>query len=408
MTPEDFGVIAVAIVIIVFFSVFSDMGISSAIVQKRNLSKNDYRSLFSNTVYSGIVLAAIFFGGSWIIAEIYEDKQLITLCQILSAQILFSTWNIVPNGLLLKNQMFKFIGVRTLIIQLGLAGISIGVAFLGFGVFTLLINPVGGALFNFILNYSKRPVKFITSPKFEDVRKIASYSAYTFGFTLINYFTRNLDKLLVGRVFGLSPLGYYEKSYRLMLLPVQNLTFVITPVLHPVLADFQDNLKEQSQKFLKVMKTLAMIGMPLSAFLYFNANDLVMILFGPQWGPSVPVFQILSLTCGLQIVGSTFGSFFMAVNNTKILFYLGIVNTAINVGALFIGIYGIGTIERVAWMFTASCYFGLWNLFYLSKVMHGPSYTAFIPHLPSLIPTAICALALWPIYQFTHLSLVLG
>lgn len=408
LTPEDFGVIAVATVIIVFFSVFSDMGLSSAIVQKRNLSENDYESLFSYTIYSGLILGGIFFGASWIIADIYEDKQLIPICQVLSLQILFSTCGIVPNGLLMKDQEFKFIGLRSFIVQLVLAGLSIGAAFIGFGVYTLLINPVGGAFFIFILNYLKRPTKFTFSPSFIAVKKIAGYSGYTFGFSLINYFTRNLDKLMIGRVLGLNALGYYEKSYRLMLLPVQNLTFVITPVLHPVLADYQNDLKTQSEKFLKLMKMLAMIGMPLSAFLYFAANDLVLIIFGPQWVPSVPVFQILSLTCGLQIVGSTFGSFFMATNKTNVLFYLGLVNTIINIGTLFIGVYAIGTLEGIAWMWTASCFFNLWNLFYLSNAMKEPLWTAFKPYLPSLLPTAICAVALWPIYQFTNFSLIFG
>lgn len=408
LTPEDFGVIAVATVIIVFFTVFSDMGIGSAIVQKRNLTESDYDSIFTFTVYSGLGLGAIFFGSSWIIARIYDDPQLVVLCQVLSAQIVFSTWNLVPNNLLLKDQQFKFLGVRTLIVQIFLAGISIGAAFLGFGVYTLLINPVGGTLGIFLLTYIKRPVKFHFRFTFEAVKKIAGYSAYNFGFGLINYFTRNLDKLMVGKVFGLSPLGYYEKSYRLMLLPVQNLTFVITPVLHPVFAELQDNLKEQTRKFLKLMTVMAMIGMPLSAYLYFAANDLVYIIFGSQWGPSIPVFQILSLTCGLQIVGSTTGSFFLATNHTKEMFYIGLFNSIINIGTLFIGIYAIGTIEGVAWMYLASSYFNLWNLFVLSAAMKEKPFEAFKPYLPSLLPTAICAVALWPVYQFTHLSLVVS
>ncbi|MCH5243097.1 MAG: lipopolysaccharide biosynthesis protein [Muribaculaceae bacterium] len=408
LTPEDFGVIAVATVIIVFFSVFSDMGLSSAIVQKRNLTTEDYRSLFSYTVYTGIILAAIFFGASWIIADIYDDRQLIPICQILSAQILFQTWNIVPNGLLLHDKQFKFIGIRTFVIQLILAGISIGAAFLGLGVYTLLINPVGGALLGFILNYMKRPSKFVFNPTFISVKKVAGYSGYTFAFSLVNYFVRNLDKLLVGKVLGLNLLGYYEKSYRLMLLPVQNLTFVITPVLHPILADFQNNIKEQWNKYAKLLRILALVGFPLSAFLYFSANDLVLIIFGSQWVPSVPVFQILSLTCGIQIVGSTSGSFFMATNNTKLMFYLCVATSIIWIGLLFVGVYGIKTLEGVAWMFTVSGFFGLLTNIPVAKIVGITISDVYKPYLPALLPTAICAVALWPIYQFTDLSLVLG
>lgn len=408
LTPADFGTIAVATVIIVFFNVFSDMGIGSAIIQKRDLSQQDYNSLFSYTVYSGIILAGIFFGSSWIIADIYEDDRLIVLCQVLSAQILFSTWNVLPNGLLTHHKMFKFIGLRTLVVQLILAGLSIGGAFLGFGIYTLLINPVGGSLIGFIINYCKNPLKFIWTPNFKSVRKIAGYSGYTFGFSLISYFVNNLDTLLIGRIFGMTILGYYEKSYRLMRLPVQNLTYVITPVLHPILADYQNNIKEQWQKYAKLIHMLAMIGFPLSAFLYFAANDLILIIYGPQWVPSIPVFQILSLTVGLQIIGSTTGSFYMASNNTKMLFYVGIINTAVNIGGLFIGLYGIGSIEGVAWMWLATTVFSLWNNIIWAKVIGIKVFEVYKPFLPALIPAVICAVALWPIYQFSNLSLVVG
>lgn len=85
-------------------------------------------------------------------------------------------------------------------------------------------------------------------------------------FSFVNYFTRNLDKLLIGRVIGLQTLGYYEKSYRLMLLPLQNITSVITPVMHPIFAEFQDNLKMQRDRYLGIVRLLALIGFPLSVF----------------------------------------------------------------------------------------------------------------------------------------------
>lgn len=408
LTPGDFGVIAVATVIIVFFNVFSDMGLGSAIVQKRDLSQNDYNSIFSITVLTGIVLAGIFFGSSWIIADIYEDNRLIVICQVLSAQILFGTWNIVPNSLLVHDKMFKFIGIRTLAVQFGLAGIAAGAAFWGFGVYTLLINPVGGALITLILNFVKKPSKFLFHPNFSVIKKIAGYSGYTFGFSLINYFSRNLDTLMIGRVFGMTPLGFYEKSYRLMLMPVQNLTFVITPVLHPLLADYQHNIKQQWEKYSKVLKMLSMIGFPLSAYLFFTANDLILIIYGNQWVPSIPVFQILSLTIGFQIVGSTTGSFYMASNNTKLLFYVGLINTLVNIGGLFIGIYGIRNIEGVAWMWLATTCISLWNLLIWAKLIGIKRFEAYKPYLKGIIPGLICAVALWPVYQFAHLSLVVG
>lgn len=408
LTPKDFGIIAVATVFIVFFAIFSDMGIGPAIIQKRNLSEKDYSSLFSFTGYLGVILAVIFFFSSWLIADFYKDYRLIPICQILSVNIIFATWNIVPNGLLLKDKKFKFIGIRTLIVQIALAVASISAALLGAGVYALLINPVGSSILIFILSYWKYPVKLTLLPKLDAIRKIASYSIYNFGFSLINYFTRNLDKLLIGKVFNMSELGYYEKSYRLMLLPVQNLTHVITPVLHPVLADYQDNLQEQASKYFKLLRFLTIIGFPLSAFLFFSAKDLILLIFGSQWLPSVPVFRILSLSVGLQIVGSTTGSFFQAINRTKQLFIVGVINTLIMIASLLTGIYVIKSIEGVAWMIVGSFYLGLWIYVYLAKLSGVNVKCAFDCFLIAIMPTLLLSGILWCIYEFVDVSLFLS
>lgn len=406
LTPEDFGVIAVATVFIVFFGIFSDMGLGAAIIQKRDLSTSDLRSLFSYTFFLGLFLGFLFFVFSGLIGRWYNDSQLVPICQILSVNVVFSTWNIVPNGLLFRDKQFKFIGIRSIIIQVTLALISIIAAYTGLGVYALLINPVGGSILLFILSYLKKPTGLTIHPDFSSVKKIASYSGFTFGFSLINYFTRNLDKLLIGRVIGLSALGYYEKSYRLMLLPIQNLTHVITPVLHPVLADFQDNLKIQTDKYLKLLRILALLGFPISAFLYFSAKPLILIIFGDQWFPSIPVFQILSLTVGLQITGSTLGAFLQATNKTKQMFYLGIVNTIISIIGLLIGIYIIRSIEGVAWMWVLTGYIGLWNICYFARIVRIPLGTAFQPYVISLTPTIFVIVLLLASNSFFKYSLM--
>lgn len=395
LPPQAFGVIAIATVFIVFFSIFSDMGLSSAIIQKRNLTKNDYDNLFSFTGYTGAILGLLFFCGSDLIAKFYNDHQLLNICRLLSLNILFATLNIVPNGLLLRDKEFKFIGLRTLGVQIGLGLISIIAAYMGAGVYALLINPVLGSLVVLVLNYLKQPVRFRFSPSLESVKKVASYSIYTFGFSLINYFTRNLDKLLIGKVFGMSPLGYYEKSYRLMLLPVQNLTSVITPVLHPVLADYQDNLSAQIDKYLKLIKMLALIGMPVTAFLFFSAEQLVLIVFGNQWEPSVPVFRILSLSAGIQIVGSTSGAIYQAINKTKVMFYLGVCNTLVNVCGLLVGVFVLKSIEGVAWMWVMTLFIGFWNNIVLAKCARISILRTFKPYFSAVIPTLICAALLF-------------
>ena len=144
-------------------------------------------------------------------------------------------------------------------------------------------------------------------------------------------------------------LGYYDKSYRLMMLPLGTITNVITPVMHPVFSDLQNNLQKLSDNYVKIVRILAYIGFPLSAFLHFGAREIMLLVFGSQWEASVPAFQILALSVGVQIVLSTSGSIFQAANATRIMFLSGVYSTILNVTGILIGIFVFGSIEAIAW-----------------------------------------------------------
>ena len=137
-----------------------------------------------------------------------------------------------------------------------------------------------------------------------------------------------------------------------MMLPLQNITHVISPVMHPIFSGFQDDLHKLADSYEKVIHILAFIGLPLSALLWFSAREITLILFGDQWMPSVPVFQILSISVGIQIILSTSGSIFQAANDTKSLFICGVFSTLLNVSGIVIGIFVFKTLEAIAWCIT--------------------------------------------------------
>lgn len=352
ISPEDFGIIAIAMVIITFFSVFSDLGIAPAIIQNKDLTKENLSDIFSFTFWLGLGISICFFFSSWIVASYYNIDKLINICQLLSINLFFVTINIVPNGLLYKNKEFRFIAFRTFIIQLSGGIISIIAALNGGGLYALLINPIFSSISLFIINILRYPQKLRVRFNIYSIRMIFSYSSYQFLFNLINYFSRNLDKLLIGKYMGMLPLGYYEKSYRLMMLPLQNISYAITPVMHPIFSDFQNDLKKLSSSYLKIVRLLAFIGLPLSVLLWFTSREIVLVIFGDQWIDSIPVFQILSLSVGIQIILSTSGAIFQAANATKLLFVSGFISTILNVAGILIGIFIFNSLIAVAWCIT--------------------------------------------------------
>lgn len=348
LSPDDFGVVAIATVIIAFFNLFTDMGISPAIVQHKSLTKEELSDIFSFTVWTGIGISILFFAASWLIADYYESGILRTLCQLLSVNLFFASANIVPGALFYRNKEFKFIAIRSFIIQIAGGAGAITAALCGAGLYALIINPILSSILIFVISYQRYPQRLRFTLGLKVLRKIFSYSAYQFLFNVINYFSRNLDKLLIGKYMSLSALGYYEKSYRLMMLPLQNITQVITPVMHPIFSDFQNDKEKLATSYERIVRFLSFIGLPLSVLLFFTAEEVTLIIFGDQWAafgsciPDTVTFgrysYILSSSC----------SIFQAAGDTRSLFVCGLFSSILNVTGMLAGIFYFGTLTAVA------------------------------------------------------------
>lgn len=347
LTPEDFGVVAIATVIISFFNILGDIGIGPAIIQNRNLSKYDLNHIYSLTIFVGVILAVAFWGLSFAISSFYDDPTLKPVSQWLCLSIFFTCINIVPLNLQYKSKNFKRIAIVTLIVQV-ISGIAaIIYAFSGGGVYALVLQSLASTgILALIYNYIAR-LHFSFHIEKSAIEKIFSFSMYQMLFNIINYFSRNLDKLLVGKYIGLSPLGYYEKSYRMMMLPLQNITFVITPVMLPVFSGIQDNRQLLVEKYNKVLSILSYISFPLSVVLFFCGKELILIIFGSQWMPAVLPFKILAFSVATQILTSTAGSIYQAVSATKQLFISGCWGAFFIIAGFAISIGFFSTLEAV-------------------------------------------------------------
>lgn len=348
LTPEDYGVVAIAMAFITFFTLLSDMGIGSAIVQYKDLDEKEVSSIFGLTFWLGIVLALFFFGGSYFIASFFNNLQLVQICQILSIQVLFVAFNMVPNALLLKEQKFKIIAFRTLFIQVFCGALAVVAAYSNWGVYSLLIAPVGGAFLTFIINVLYSGLQYNSLiPQRKVINKIASFSIYQFLFGIVNYLGNNLHAMLIGKVIGMNALGYYEKGDRLIAMPMQNINGVLAPVLHPVLSNYQDNQDYIFRALQKITNILCLISIPISVLFFIAANDFVLILFGEQWLESVPCIQILSFTIIFRMTGVSLGAILQTLNRTNLLFQLGLVNVLVAIFALCISVLISATIESI-------------------------------------------------------------
>ena len=323
----------------------------------------------------------------------------------MSLAIFFNSMQVVPNALNLKKLRFKQLGIISVSTHLISGIVAILLAYLGFSYYALIINSILSGLLLFSAYFYLAPIKpsFI---KFSSIRKIAKFSTYQFLFRFINYFAVNADNLLIGKYFSPTALGFYDKAYKLMLMPVQNLTFVITPVLHPVLSQYQDNKKTIYDAYFKIVKMLSIIGFPLSVFLYFNASEIITIIYGNQWGESIPVFKILAVSIGIQIILSSTGSIFQATNRTDLLFTSGFLSAILMVSGILYGIFIGKSLESISIGIIIAFSINVFQAYYLLiKIALGQSLLQFLKvfYFP-LIQSLFVITALWitSTFAFNH------
>lgn len=401
LTPNDFGVVGVATVIIAFFNILGDIGIGPAIIQHDSLNKNDLREIHTFTTYIGIFLAIIFFSCSWLIANLYESQILVRVCQYLSLSIIFTCWGIVPTNLQYKLKRFRRIALITLSVQIIVGILSIAYAYFGGGVYALVFSSVASSFLLALIYNINANLKCKLKIGIGSLQKIMSFSTYQFLFNILVYFSRNIDKLLIGRYIGLTSLGYYEKSYRLMMLPLQNITFVINPVMLPIFSSLQYDLTELGRKYMRLLQALSYISFPISVILFFCSPELIIGIFGEQWAQSIIPLQILSFTVGLQILTSTTGSIYQAANATKQLLITGCWGAAFMITGFIFSIYYWGTLEAVCYAYLLAQLANTVQCFYLLfKTLGMKSYKPLMSFIKPLIISIFIFILMWYQQQF--------
>lgn len=340
LSPEEFGTVAVINVFLVFFNNLADMGFGAGVIQKKEIDDNFISSVFYFISFLGFLLSIVFylFSKYWIVSyysnPIYEKLGLLVALNLFLVSI-----GIVPRALINRKKMFKEFGIINLMANILSGIIAIVLAYLGFSYYSIIFQ---GIIMNILMNLFislKLKFKLVFSFEIKNIKNIFSYSSYLFIFNFINYFARNLDNILIGKYMGVISLGFYDKAYKLMIFPLSALTGIVSSVLHPVFARYQDNREKIYKEYLEIIKILSFLGIMISNVAYFNAKEIILILYGKNWIEVVPIFKILACAIFIQVVLSTTGSIFLALGRSDKMFFSGLFYSGGLIVAIVLGIY---------------------------------------------------------------------
>ncbi|QFI37492.1 lipopolysaccharide biosynthesis protein [Moritella marina ATCC 15381] len=342
-TPEDFGTLAALQVLILFFQLLATSGLAPAIIHQDTISEEQRNGIFSATVIIGLLLSFLFIYLTPILATWLSLTNVSLITYVLALNVFFSAIAMLPLASLQKDTHFIIIGKAEIGAEIIAFVICILLYFGGFGVVALamklLVTPIGRFVFYYL--YSNNTVigqvKF--GHKISSILPLFAIAKYQLGFNVLNFFSRNLDTILVAKYFGVATVGFYEKTYQIMRYPLQLFTFAINPALQPVLTRYKDKPSIIMTAYYALAYKLSAIGVVTATFIFWYADDVIIILFGSQWLSVSTLLKILALSIPVQMVLSSTGGLYQAMGATKEMFYCGIFSSTVNVSAIFIGIY---------------------------------------------------------------------
>ena len=389
LSPEDYGIVAITAVFTVFFGLFADVGLGAGVIQNQKLTKENIDEIFSFNTFLAVVLALLFCLVAGPIASFYNIPVLKPICCLLSIALFFNTMNSIPNAVLMKQQKFMLVGLRTIFVCLFTGIITIILAFCGLKYYALVLQAIISAFLIFVWNMVTTRLRFTFKIHRQSFAGIKSYSFWQFLDKFVNYFSRNTDHFLIGKFLGQVPLGYYDKSYKLMLYPVQNFTHVISPVMHPILAVHQDDRDYIYRKYLQVMKVLSLFGIYITVLCFFCSREAILIVFGKNWTESVSCFQILSLAIWAQMTTSSTGAIFQSIGETRKMFVATFLASVVMVLFTLAGL-GLGTLEALS--FAVAIAFNISFVLNYYVLMRYGFHKPFLDLVKYLLPDlAICS-----------------
>lgn len=345
LAPSDFGVLGMALVVINFAMLFRDMGISAAIVQRKEISEQMISSLFWVNMLVGFTAMALLWLIAPLAASFYIEPRMVPIVRALSLNFVLSASSGMHQSLLERKLDFDRLARMELAASLFGAVIAIGAALFHAGVWSLVYQSLGMMALTTISLWTMAEWRPYIVLEWSEFKSVSNFSLHLVGFNLLNYCARNLDYLLIGKLLGATALGYYTYAYRIMLYPLQNVSAVVGRVMFPVYSKLQNNNTILRENYLKTVSTIALITFPMMLGLIGVREQLVLGVFGPQWQAIQPLILILAPVGLIQSIGTTVGPIFQAKGRTDLMMRWGLVAASLTVlafvGGLRWGLTGI-------------------------------------------------------------------
>ena len=405
LTPYDYGCIGMLSIFMALAEVFIDGGFGSALIQKKQPTQVDYSTIFWWNVGISVVMYSVLFFCAPAISRFYNIP---ILCDVLRVQglILFIyAMNIIQRNQLKKKLNFKLLSIVSVSTSIIALTITIIMAYNGYGVWALvvqhlLVAAIPSLVFWFYVKW--RPMWSFSWSSFKG---LFGFGFYMFLTHLINSFSKQIQGLLIGKIYSPSTMGYYSKAYGTERLASHSISQIMTQVTYPLYAEVQDNKVIMQNMIKRLTMTISYITFPLMFILLLCAKPIFIILYSDRWIQSIPYFQVLCVAGLAVCLQSVNLQTIAAIGKSKVMLWGVVIKRVVGLSAILLGLFFFGMKGLLCGAVFNSWFSYLFNIYLVDKYIGYKWNTQLLDLTPVFLVSSLAALFSFGCGYFFQLSM---
>lgn len=305
LVPNDFGLVAMVAAFSMLPLNFGFNGFTEFIIQKKSLDNAEINSIFWTHVIISFALSILFILFGFFLVDFYSEPALHGIAAALSTGFILAALYTTPRALLKRNMEFSSLAIGDL--SAGILSIIFAIiaAVCGMSYWAIVVRQLSHSLIQVVVAWT------LCSWRFGRPRNLAyslpalKYALKVFSNFILTYFSRNVDKIILGKFHGSMTLGYYDRAYYLSQLPATQLVTPLTSVALSTLARLRQDKPKFEAFYLRAVSTISFIGTVAAVVLMLTAEDLVLLLLGPAWMQTGKVLMVLSAAIAATLLSGT-------------------------------------------------------------------------------------------------------
>lgn len=414
LSPDEYGLIGICLIFTTVLNGIVDSGFSNALIRKKDVTDEDYNTMFTTNMAISIVLYVLLFISSPFVSDFFHRVELIALVRVTGLILFFNALSITQVTILTKNIDFKTKTKASLVSAIISGVIGIAMAFMGYGVWSLVAQQLSKQLLYTLCLW----VLSKWWPKFTFYKDSFKYM-WGFGWKLLasgilNNVWNQLYQVVIGRCYTSSTLGHYTRANEYASIFSSNLTLIVQRVSYPVLAEIQDDKERMVQGYRKVIKITMFVTAVCMISLGAVSEPLIYTLIGTKWQEAATYLPLICISMSLYPLHAINLNILQVLGRSDIFLYLEILKKIVGIVPIVIGIFC-----GIYYMLLTSILTGVISLYlntwYTGKTLNYSFWKQLRDIAPSYFTALVIALAVYflkylslPYYVVLMLQIIVG